>query len=128
MNTALQAIEENVGRLVNEQPLIAQEVAEVLPEVVVTNADGYKGIQYGKVVAVLVEAIKEQQQIINSTRSELGDLKQRLAAVERAVGVEAKPQRANAAGLGGALTTIALVLVVLIGFVTHAHTRKEGVR
>ncbi|MEE9296559.1 MAG: tail fiber domain-containing protein [Phycisphaerae bacterium] len=108
--------------------LIAQEVAEVLPEVVVSNADGYKGIQYGKVVAVLVEAIKEQQQMINSTRSELGELKQRLAAVERAVGVEPKPQRANSAGLAGALTATALALAGLIGFMMHARSRRGGAR
>ena len=108
--------------------LIAQEVAEILPEVVVTSPDGYKALDYAKVVAVLVEAIKEQQQLINSTRSELGDLVQRLAALEATVGVESKVQRANSAGLGGALTATALVLAALVGFMRHARTRKEGAR
>lgn len=45
---------------------IAQEVEQVIPEVVQTenNAEGYKSVQYDKVVALLVEAIKEQQKQI----------------------------------------------------------------
>jgi hypothetical protein len=41
--------------------LIAQEVEKVLPELVSTDSDGYKSIAYGKLTAVLVEALKEQQ-------------------------------------------------------------------
>jgi len=39
--------------------LIAQEVKEVLPEIVSTDDDGYMGIRYTNVIGVLVEAIKE---------------------------------------------------------------------
>jgi hypothetical protein len=39
--------------------LIAQEVQEVLPEIVSTDDNGYLGIRYTNVVGVLVEAIKE---------------------------------------------------------------------
>jgi len=39
--------------------LIAQEVEQVLPEVVVLRPDGIKAIQYEKVVPLLVESIKE---------------------------------------------------------------------
>lgn len=42
--------------------LIAQEVEKVVPEVVVTNADGYKSVDYAKLVPVLIEALKTQQQ------------------------------------------------------------------
>lgn len=38
--------------------LIAQEVEKVVPEVVVTNADGYKSVDYAKLVPVLIEALK----------------------------------------------------------------------
>jgi hypothetical protein len=41
--------------------LIAQEVQEVLPEVVVERENGYLGLDYSKMVGLLVEAIKEQQ-------------------------------------------------------------------
>jgi hypothetical protein len=42
--------------------LIAFDVEKVLPELVSTDSDGYKSIAYGKLTAVLVEAIKELQQ------------------------------------------------------------------
>ena len=41
--------------------LIAQEVEEVIPELVETDADGTKTLSYGNIVGVLIEAIKEQQ-------------------------------------------------------------------
>jgi len=52
---------------------IAQEVEKVLPEVVQTEktAEGYKAVQYDKVVALLVEAIKEQQKQIDALKLEL---------------------------------------------------------
>lgn len=45
---------------------IAQNVEKVLPEVVRTNGDGYKAVDYAKVTALLNEAIKEQQGIIDN--------------------------------------------------------------
>ena len=39
--------------------LIAQEVEQFFPELVHTDADGYKAVAYSKMVAVLVEAVKE---------------------------------------------------------------------
>ena len=39
--------------------LIAQEVEEVLPELVSTDDQGYKAVEYGNMVGVLVEAVKE---------------------------------------------------------------------
>lgn len=58
---------------------IAQEVEEVLPEVVQTEntSEGYKSVQYDKVVALLVEAIKEQQKQIQSLQKEIKKLKKR---------------------------------------------------
>jgi chaperonin cofactor prefoldin len=44
--------------------LIAQEVEKIIPEVVLTNADGYKSVDYSKITVVLIEAIKEQQKMI----------------------------------------------------------------
>jgi len=41
--------------------LIAQEVQEVLPQVVVERENGYLGLDYSKMMGLLVEAIKEQQ-------------------------------------------------------------------
>ena len=51
--------------------LIAQDVENVIPEVVFVDANGNYNVEYDKLVPLLVEAIKEQQKQIN-------DLKQRL--------------------------------------------------
>jgi hypothetical protein len=42
---------------------------EVLPQVVHEQADGMLGISYGNIVALLVEAIKEQQKQIDELKS-----------------------------------------------------------
>lgn len=39
--------------------VIAQEIEEQLPEVVMTNEEGIKSVAYGNIVGVLIEAIKE---------------------------------------------------------------------
>ncbi len=48
---------------------IAQEMEKTFPEIVTTNKDGYKSIDYAKLTPVLVEAIKEQQKMIEDQRS-----------------------------------------------------------
>jgi hypothetical protein len=55
--------------------VIAQEVEEVLPEVVQEHSDGIKSVAYGNMVGLLIEAIKEQQKQIESLRSEIENLK-----------------------------------------------------
>jgi hypothetical protein len=45
---------------------IAQELEVAFPELVVTNPDGTKAVKYQNAVAVLFEAIKEQQKQIDS--------------------------------------------------------------
>lgn len=49
--------------------LSAQQVEEVLPEIVRTRPDGYKGINYLNLVAFLVEAIKDLKQEITELKS-----------------------------------------------------------
>jgi hypothetical protein len=53
--------------------VIAQEVQEVLPEVVVENSDGILSVAYGNIVGVLIEAIKEQQKQIDELKSKIGN-------------------------------------------------------
>ena len=45
---------------------IAQELEKVYPEVVNTDNEGYKSVDYSKLTPILVEALKEQQKIIDS--------------------------------------------------------------
>ena len=58
----------------HEPGLIAQEVEKVIPEVVHEDADGYKSISYPNITAVLVEAIKEQQNDINKLKEQVKEL------------------------------------------------------
>jgi len=54
--------------------LIAQDVETVLPELVCTDSDGYKAVEYSNIVAVLIEAIKEQQQLIEDQNKKIASL------------------------------------------------------
>ncbi len=54
--------------------LIAQEVEKVVPELVVTGNDGLKAVKYGNVVALLIEAVKEQQAEIDSLKAQVKEL------------------------------------------------------
>jgi Chaperone of endosialidase len=51
--------------------VIAQEVLEVLPEVVTTNTDGMHSVAYGNLAALLIEAIKEQQIQIEDLKKQI---------------------------------------------------------
>lgn len=75
----------------------AQEVEKVFPEIVSTGGDGYKSVDYGKLGAVLIEAIKElshkldelfvkyldQQNEINSLKQENIKILERLDKLEQ---------------------------------------------
>jgi hypothetical protein len=55
----------------SEIGVIAQEVEKVLPELVSTNKEGIKSVKYGNLIAVLIEAVKDQQSQINELKSKL---------------------------------------------------------
>jgi hypothetical protein len=55
--------------------VIAQEVLEVLPEVVKTNDKGMYSVAYGNITALLIEGVKEQQLLISSQRADIEELK-----------------------------------------------------
>ncbi len=55
--------------------VIAQEIEVVLPELVVTKPDGYKAVKYEKLVALLIESIKEQQKSIEALQSQIDELR-----------------------------------------------------
>ena len=56
--------------------VVAQEVEEILPEIVQTRSNGYKAVDYQKLTALLIESVKEQQVIID-------DLKSRIERLEK---------------------------------------------
>lgn len=53
--------------------LIAQDVQKVVPEAVAENGDGYLGIDYVKLIPLLIESIKEQHEEIESLKALLDD-------------------------------------------------------
>jgi hypothetical protein len=53
------ARESKPNRTRREAGIIAQQVEKVLPEVIETRLDGYKAVDYEKLVPLLIEAIKE---------------------------------------------------------------------
>jgi hypothetical protein len=61
---------------------VAQEVEEVFPEFTATNADGYKSVNYARMTAVLVEAVKEQQRLIRAQAAALGEALRKISTIE----------------------------------------------
>lgn len=62
--------------------VIAQEVEKIFPELVETDTDGYKSVDYTRLGPILIEAIKEQQTEIDSLKQQVTDLNQRLINIE----------------------------------------------
>ena len=65
---------------------IAQEVAEVIPELALLNSDGYYAVNYTMLIPVLTEAIKEQDstmiaqaEVISTLQTELSELRSTVA-------------------------------------------------
>lgn len=58
--------------------IIAQELEKEFPELVTTDGDGYKAIAYDRLTAVLLEAIKAQQEEIKGLKQEISKIKEDL--------------------------------------------------
>jgi hypothetical protein len=55
--------------------VIAQEVEQVIPEIVQTNEKGIKSVSYDSIIGLLIEAIKDQQNQINNLTDIIKELK-----------------------------------------------------
>jgi hypothetical protein len=55
---------------VKRMGLIAQDVEKIIPEVVSENNEGTKGIDYGPIVSILIESVKELNQSIKGLTEE----------------------------------------------------------
>ena len=62
--------------------VIAQEVEAVLPEAVETGEDGYKSVKYAEITPLLIEAIKEQQGIIEAQNKKIEELEAKAKEVD----------------------------------------------
>ena len=63
-----------IGRETTKVGVIAQEMELVLPEVVAEGSGGLKSVAYGNIVAVLIEAMKEQQTQIDNLQQQINNL------------------------------------------------------
>ncbi|NHN27413.1 hypothetical protein FIA58_017165 [Flavobacterium jejuense] len=54
--------------------VIAQEIEAVLPEIVSTDKNGYKSVDYSKISALLIQVAKEQQSIIENQETKIEEL------------------------------------------------------
>lgn len=58
--------------------LIAQDVEKIYPDIVNTNESGIKSVEYGNLVAPLIEAVKEQQRQIDFLKREIERLESQI--------------------------------------------------
>jgi hypothetical protein len=66
--------------------VIAEETATVLPELVALDSKGRpRGVKYAKLTAVLIEALKKQQEELETARQKAKSLEERVARLERIV-------------------------------------------
>jgi len=72
----------SIGQNKRQIGVIAQDVEKVYPEIVYKGKDGYKSVDYTKLTAVLIEATKEQQILIESQNQLIDDLKIRVQTLE----------------------------------------------
>ena len=63
--------------------VIAQELEQEFPELVHTSADGFKSVEYSTLAPILIEAIKEQQTIIEKQQKENDEMKARMEKMEK---------------------------------------------
>lgn len=66
-----------------ELGFIAQEVERVVPQVVSTAADGFKYVAYARLVPVVVEALKREQQRADDSETRLLQLESEMVELKR---------------------------------------------
>ncbi len=115
---------------------VAQELEQVYPELVYEDAQGYKMVDYQKMTAVLVEAIKEQQTEIDRVHDEnralhgrLEDVESRLASMERRGGSSAGMSAASSASAGsfGGRKVFLAALLLGAGWLAARRRPRENV-
>jgi hypothetical protein len=56
--------------------VIAQEIEEIMPELVNVNHNGFKAVRYEKITPLLIEAIKEQNSMIKNQKERIDKLEE----------------------------------------------------
>jgi len=65
--------------------VIAQDVEAVLPEAVTTDPDGFKSVHYDQLIALLIEAVKEQDQVVTAQAATLERLQVEIQELKQAI-------------------------------------------
>jgi peptidoglycan hydrolase CwlO-like protein len=65
--------------------VLAQELEAVLPEAVETGEDGYKSVNYSQITPLLIEAVKEQQQQIETLKNDKAELQSQIDELKKMV-------------------------------------------
>ena len=65
--------------------VLAQEIQEVFPELVKTNKEGLLSVNYQGLIPVLINAVKEQQQTLETVQKEKADLEARIQKLEAVI-------------------------------------------
>jgi len=66
---------DKVGSGNRRMGVIAQELEPYLPEIVSTDEDGFKSVKYGNLTALLIQAVKEQQEQIEELKQQVKEIK-----------------------------------------------------
>lgn len=68
--------------------VIAQELEQVYPELVITDANGYKTVDYPKLTAVLLEGLKAQSSTVQEVQVENQQIKAELEIIKAALNLD----------------------------------------
>lgn len=69
----------------SEIGLIAQDVEEIFPEVVVTDEQGFKAVKYQNLIAPIIESTKELYGMCKANTQAIGQTKRELASVQEEI-------------------------------------------
>jgi hypothetical protein len=67
----MEGIHENEGHDIG---VIAQEIEAILPEIVTRRENGYLAVKYERIVALLIECVKDQQVQIDELKNRLNNI------------------------------------------------------
>ena len=69
--------------LAEAQGVVAQELETIFPGLVRTNKKGLKSVKYSVFTPIIIKAIQEQQEIIESQKAQIDSIMARLDALEK---------------------------------------------
>ena len=67
--------------------VIAQEIEEIAPELIIEDAEGYKGVSYNRIVPYLIEAVKELRDIVDEKDQQIENLAKCLQELKDYIGI-----------------------------------------